>query len=65
MRVRILRGANEIGGSCVEIEALKKRIILDVGKPLWAGWNETVPLPPVNGLSDGSDPSLLGVLILR
>ena len=63
MRVRILRGANEIGGSCVEIEADHKRIVLDVGKPLWAGWDETVPLPAASGLADGSDPSLLGVVI--
>jgi ribonuclease J len=63
MKIRIMRGANEIGGSCVEVEASGSRIVLDVGKPLWAGWDETVPLPPVPGLADGSDPSLAGVLI--
>jgi ribonuclease J len=63
MRVRILRGAHEIGGSCVEIEYRASRIVLDVGKPLGAGWDEVVPLPGVPGLADGSDPSLAGVII--
>src|SRR5271169_1502336 len=63
MRVRILRGAHEIGGSCVEVATENSRIVLDVGKPLWAGWDETVPLPLVPGLADGSDPSLAGVVI--
>ena len=63
MNVRIHRGANEIGGSCVEVEYQGSRIVLDVGKPLWAGWDEFVPLPDVPGLADGSDPSLAGVLI--
>jgi ribonuclease J len=63
MKVRILRGANEVGGSCVEVESGGSRIVLDVGKPLWAGWDETVPLPAVAGLADGSDPSLEGVVI--
>ncbi len=63
MKVRIMRGAHEIGGSCVELDAGGSRIVLDVGKPLWAGWNDTVPLPPVPGLADGDDPSLAGVVI--
>jgi ribonuclease J len=64
VKVRILRGAHEIGGSCVEVEAASgSRIVLDVGKPLWAGWYETVPLPPVAGLADGSDPALAGLVI--
>jgi hypothetical protein len=63
MKVRILRGANEIGGSCVEVESAGSRIVLDVGKPLWATWGEVVPLPAVSGLADGADPSLVGVVI--
>ena len=63
MRVRILRGAHEIGGSCVELEYRGSRIVLDVGKPLGAGWDELVPLPGVPGLADGSDPGLCGVVI--
>lgn len=63
MEVRILRGAHEIGGSCVEVAADGRRIVLDVGKPLWAAWDETVPLPPVPGLADGSDDTLAGLVI--
>ncbi|HEY3924655.1 MAG TPA: MBL fold metallo-hydrolase [Acidothermaceae bacterium] len=63
MRVRIHRGSREIGGSCVEVEADGARLVLDVGKPLSAGWNDEVPLPAVPGLGDGDDTSLLGVLI--
>jgi ribonuclease J len=61
--VRIHRGAHEIGGSCVELDYQGSRIVLDVGKPLWADWDETVPLPAVPGLADGSDPLLAGVII--
>ncbi len=61
--VRIHRGAHEIGGSCVELESNGSRIVLDVGKPLWAGWDEVVPLPSVPGLADGSSRSLAGVVI--
>jgi ribonuclease J len=63
MRVRIHRGAREIGGSCVELEADGARLVLDVGKPLSARFGEHVPLPAVPGLADGSDPSLIGVLV--
>jgi len=63
MQVRIHRGSKEIGGSCVEVEADGARLVLDVGKPLSAGWNDEVPLPAVPGLADGADSSLLGVLI--
>jgi len=61
--VRIHRGAHEIGGSCVELESHGSRLVLDVGKPLWAGWDEVVPLPSVPGLGDGSTRSLAGVVI--
>jgi ribonuclease J len=43
MRVRIHRGAHEIGGSCVEVESAGERIVLDVGRPLDAG-RKHVPL---------------------
>lgn len=62
MRTKIHRGADQIGGSCVEVEHDGARLVLDVGKPLTAGWGEHVPLPPVPGLATG-DPSILGVLI--
>ncbi len=63
MRVRIHRGAHEIGGSCVELQAEGARLVLDVGRPLSARPGDDVPLPAVPGLTDGSTPDLLGVLI--
>src|ERR1700737_1747043 len=62
MRVRIHRGAHEIGGSCVEVESGAARIVLDVGKPLDAKRGDVVPLPAVTGLTD-ADESLLGIVI--
>jgi ribonuclease J len=62
MRVRIHRGSHEIGGNCVEVESGGARIVLDLGRPLDAGPEDEVPLPPIAGL-DGNDPSLLGLLI--
>lgn len=63
MRVRIHRGAKEIGGNCIEVEAQGKRIVLDVGRPLDAELGDDLPLPDVPGLADGSDPDLLGLFI--
>jgi ribonuclease J len=62
MRVRIHRGAHEIGGSCLEVEAAGSRIVLDVGRPLSTGPGDATPLPPVAGFAE-DDPSLVGVLI--
>ena len=63
MRVRFHRGAAEIGGNCVEVAAANgQRIVLDVGRPLSAGWDDDVALPPVPGLG-GNDPSLCGVVV--
>ena len=63
MRVRIHRGASQIGGTCVEVAATcGDRIVLDVGLPLSVGLAGAT-LPAVPGLSSGGDPSLLGVLI--
>ncbi len=63
MWARIHRGAAEVGGNCVELEAGGKRLVLDVGWPLTAVEGEDVSLPGVAGLADGQDPSLLGVVI--
>jgi ribonuclease J len=63
VKARIHRGAHEIGGNCVELEAGGKRLILDIGRPLWADASNTVPLPNVAGLASGKDRSLLGVVI--
>ena len=63
MRLRIHRGTQEIGGTCIEIEAQGKRIALDVGLPLDApdeGQEEL--LPEVPGFREPDD-SLLGVVI--
>ncbi len=62
MRVRIHCGADQIGGSCVEVEHDGSRLVLDVGRPLTAQRGEFVPLPPVPGLAIGA-PTILGVLI--
>src|SRR3954469_24747817 len=62
MRARIHRGAHEIGGSCVEVEAAGSSLVLDVGRPLTAERGEVVPLPDVAGFSTVDD-SLLGVAI--
>ncbi|WP_131114267.1 MBL fold metallo-hydrolase [Lichenihabitans psoromatis] len=63
MRFCIHRGTQEIGGSCVELEAQGVRILLDLGQPLYA--TEPTPdlLPNVPGLSKGEDPSLLGIVL--
>jgi mRNA degradation ribonuclease J1/J2 len=63
VRVRVHRGTQEIGGSCVGVEARDgSRIVLDLGRPLDVAWGEQVALPDVAGLRS-PDPSLLGVLI--
>ncbi|HEX9871745.1 MAG TPA: MBL fold metallo-hydrolase [Candidatus Tectomicrobia bacterium] len=61
MRVCIHRGAHEIGGSCVEVEAAGQRIVLDVGLPLGAEADVAL-LPKVRGFRE-PDASLLGVVI--
>lgn len=63
MKARIHRGAHEIGGNCIELEHDSSRIVLDLGKPLSAGWDDDVALPDVDGLADGDDPTLLGVVL--
>ena len=62
MRVRIHRGAHEVGGSCIEVEAQGARLVLDLGRPITVPKDDHVPLPPVPGLRD-EDPSLLGVIL--
>lgn len=64
MKARIHRGAEEVGGSCVEVEAAgEDRLVLDLGLPLEIGRGEKAPIPSVAGLRDGDDPSLRGVLL--
>ena len=63
MRARIHRGAHEVGGNCVELEAQGGRLILDLGRPLAAPPDADVPLPAVPGLQNGDDRSLVGLLL--
>lgn len=64
MRICIHRGTQEIGGTCIEIEAQGRRIVLDLGLPLDAPDREAHEdlLPPVPGFTEPDD-SLLGLLI--
>jgi ribonuclease J len=62
MKVCIHRGAHEIGGSCVELSAGGKSILLDLGMPLDAEAGEDVRLPSVDGLTE-FDHNLLGIMI--
>ena len=67
MRIRIHRGTKEIGGTCIEIEAQGKRVVLDVGLPLDASDDADADvyeslLPKVPGFRERDD-SLLGVVI--
>lgn len=62
MRCRIVRGAAEVGGSCVELEQDGQRLLLDLGRPLEATLDEDVSLPAISGLQT-HDPSLLGIVI--
>jgi ribonuclease J len=62
LRACIHRGAQEVGGSCVELEHDGQRIVLDVGLPLDVAPGEPVSLPEVSGF-DEHDPSLIGVVV--
>lgn len=65
MKLRIHRGTEEIGGTCIEVAAQGKRIALDVGLPLDAPDDEGMRdglLPTVPGFREPDD-GLLGVLI--
>ena len=63
MRVRIHRGTAEIGGNCVEVEASDgSRLVVDIGRPIWAAGTDDVPLPAISGLVE-ADPTLHAILI--
>lgn len=63
MRFRILRAASEIGGNCIEVESCGKSVLLDLGLPIGALRAEPSLLPPVQGLLDGSNADLLGIVV--
>jgi ribonuclease J len=50
MRLRIHRGAKEIGGSCVELESEGHSLLLDLGLPLDAAGPDISLLPAIPGL---------------
>jgi len=59
----IHRGADTIGGTCVEVTAPNgERIVLDIGLPLDAENNDAALLPAVNGLIQRT-PDMLGIII--
>lgn len=63
MRVRIHRGAHEVGGNCVEVEHDGARVVLDLGWPLTEEHDVDLPLPPVAGLARSNGSSLLGIIL--
>jgi hypothetical protein len=62
MKVRIHRGAKEVGGSCVEVAAGDSRIVLDIGRPLDALRDDAIPLPDIAGI-DTPDETLLALTL--
>jgi ribonuclease J len=63
VRFRIHRGAHEIGGNCVEVESGGYSILVDLGLPLTAAIPDPALLPNIAGLTDGSNPHLLGIVL--
>lgn len=63
MKLRIHRGAKEIGGNCIELNAAGRTLLLDLGMPLSVPDSVDVPLPDVKGLADGNDGNFLGVVL--
>jgi ribonuclease J len=57
MRVRILRGTKQIGGTCIELESGGDRIVLDYGLPLDGETSDAALVPKILG------DDLRGVLI--
>lgn len=63
VRLCVHRGTSEIGGNCIEVEALGKSILLDLGMPLMGDVSPKSAIPPVPGLTDGTNPNLLAIVI--
>ncbi|MFD1330745.1 MBL fold metallo-hydrolase [Methylopila musalis] len=62
MRVRIHRGARQIGGTVVELEHDGRRLLLDCGLPLDGDPDDPGVMPAVDGLAVADD-GLLGVVL--
>ncbi len=54
-------GTKEIGGTCLEIESQRKRIVLDIGCPLNCTPDKTL-LPEISEIQTLGE-SLLGIII--
>lgn len=63
MNVRIHRGAQQVGGTCLELSSGGSRIVLDVGLPMGDLPAGRDLLPDVPGLWGPGDGSLLGVFV--
>ena len=63
LRLRVHRGAQEIGGNCIELKTAGKTLLLDLGMPLSVQNADDVTLPNVDGLADGNDENFLGVIL--
>ncbi len=63
VRLCVHRGTSEIGGNCIEVEAAGKSILLDLGMPLMGDVSPESAMPPVPGLTDGTNPDLLAIVI--
>jgi ribonuclease J len=61
-RGRVHRGTQQIGGTCIELEAAGERILLDLGLPLDADGASEDLLPDVSGLRVG-DPALRAIVL--
>lgn len=61
MRVRIHRGTQEIGGTCIELETEGARLLLDLGLPLDGDLSDTASHPSIEGLA--GDSNLLGLVL--
>lgn len=61
-RGRIHRGTQQIGGTCVELDAAGARILIDLGLPLDADHISDDLLPDVSGLRT-EDPTLSAIVI--
>ena len=48
MKVRIHRGAAEVGGTCIEVESSGQRILLDIGMPLTGVDSSCAPVPAID-----------------
>jgi ribonuclease J len=63
VRLRVHRGAREIGGNCVELLAGKSRLILDLGRPLNVPLGQPIALPAIPGLGDPPDKRETAIVI--